>query len=470
MKKILLVLLLMVLFHIGYGQNKKLGNSTITINGVSHSINIDSARVIAKKAWIYGYPMFYNYKTIYLYGMNKNYADYAGGFNHFKHYAKMFTPADTAIVTPNDDTPYSWGILNVSDEPVILHVPVVVNRYYVMQLIDFYTYNFAYVGTRATGDKAGNYMIAGPNWNGKKPAGVDQVFKCETNLVTILGRTEVKDQADLANVKNIQSQYKLIPLHKFLNKPVPKVTAYKLKLPVWQDNDYSSRSFISLLNTFLQYTSIHPSEIDLRKSFASIGIVPGLAADKIQYSPEIADAVDKGIQDGKEALAENESKTKTSTDLFGTRADLQNNYLARATAASIGLFGNSKQEAVYTGSIKDNMGEFLSGENKYTLTFSKDQIPPVTYFWSITMYSIPQRYLVSNPINRYSIGDRDKDLKYNQDGSLTLYLQASSPGADKETNWLPCPEGKFNYIVRLYGPKASVTNGTWKQPLPVKIN
>lgn len=285
-----------------------------------------------------------------------------------------------------------------------------------------------------------------------------------------MGRTEVKGEDDLANVKNIQTQYKLIPLHKFLNKPAPKISKYKLELPVWQDKDYSSRSFINLLNAFLQYTSIHPSEIALRKSFASIGIIPGLASDKIQYSPEIASAIDEGIKDGMAALAENVRKTISSADLFGTRADLQNNYLTRATAASIGLFGNSKQEAVYTGSIKDDTGQFLSGENKYTLTFSKDQIPPVTYFWSITMYSIPQRYLVSNPINRYSIGDRDKDLKYNQDGSLTLYLQATSPGADKETNWLPCPEGKFNYIVRLYGPKATVTNGIWKQPLPVKIN
>jgi len=470
MKRILIVFLLTVLFHNGYGQNKKTGNSAITINGVSHSINIDSARAIAKKAWIYGYPMFYNYKTIYLYGMDKNYPDYAGGFNRFKHYAKMFSPADTAIVTPNDDTPYSWGILNVTDEPVILHVPAIANRYYVMQLVDFYTYNFAYVGTRATGWKAGNYMIAGPNWHGKKPKGVDQVFKCETDLVTILGRTEVKDRADLANVKKIQSKYKLIPLHDFLKRTVPKVSKHKLELPVWQDKDYYARSFIPLLNAFLQYTSLHPSETALRKSFAGIGIIPGLAEDSIQYSPEIAAAIDEGIQDGMKELSENESKTKSSTDLFGTRADLQNNYLARATGAGMGLFGNSKQEAVYTGSIKDDAGQFLSGENKYTLTFSKDQIPPVTYFWSITMYSIPQRYLVSNPINRYSIGDRDKDLKYNQDGSLTLYLQASSPGADRETNWLPCPAGRFNYIVRLYGPKASITNGTWKQPLPVKIN
>ena len=143
--------------------------------------------------------------------------------------------------------------------------------------------------------------------------------------------------------------------------------------------------------------------------------------------------------------------------------------MTRATAARMGLFGNSKQEAVYTGSIKDNTGKMLMGGSKYTLTFSKAQIPPVKYFWSITMYCIPQRYLVSNPIDRYSIGDRDKNLKYNKDGSLTLYLQSTSPGKDKEANWLPSPsKGIFNYVVRLYGPEPAVTNGEWKQPLPIK--
>jgi len=471
MKKVLVVILLTFLFFNGFSQSKKTGSSTITINGVNHNIDPDSARAITKKAWLYGYSMFYNYKTIYLYGMNKNYSDYAGGFNRFKHYAKMFTPADTSIVTPNDDTPYSWAILNVTDEPVILHVPAITKRYYVMQLIDLYTYNFAYVGTRATGDKEGNYMIAGPNWHGEKPAGVDKVFKCETDLVTILGRTELKGPDDIPNIKAIQAQYKLIPLHDFLKKPAPQPAKFKLELPVWQEKDYASISFINVLNALLQYASVHPSEIALRKSFASIGIIPGVPLDKIKYSPALTDAINQGVKDAQKALAISEGKTISSINLFGTREDLHNNYLTRATAARMGLFGNSKQEAVYTGSIKDNTGKMLSGGNKYTLTFSKAQIPPVKYFWSITMYTIPQRYLVSNPINRYSIGDRDKALKYNKDGSLTIYLQATSPGTDKEANWLPSPsKGIFNYVVRLYGPEAAVTNGVWKQPLPVKVN
>jgi len=467
MKKLLQFLFLSVLFLNGYSQTKT--TSTITINGVSHTVNIESARAIAATAWLYGYPMFYNYKTIYLYAVNKQYSDYAGGFNRFKHYAKMFTPADTSIVTPNDDTPYSWAILNLTDEPVILHVPAINNRYYVMQLIDLYTYNFAYVGTRATGTKAANYMIVGPKWHGEKPAGIDKIFKSETDLVTILGRTELKGASDIPNVKSIQSQYQLMPLHTFLKKQAPASVKFAIPLPLWQEKDYGSIAYINVLNALLQYTTINPSETALRKSFASIGIIPGVSADKIKYSKELSNAINEGVKDGQRALALSESKTISSINLFGTREDLHNNYLTRATAARMGLFGNSKQEAVYTGSIKDNTGKMLMGGSKYTLTFSKAQIPPVKYFWSITMYCIPQRYLVSNPIDRYSIGDRDKNLKYNKDGSLTLYLQSTSPGKDKEANWLPSPsKGIFNYVVRLYGPEPAVTNGEWKQPLPIK--
>jgi hypothetical protein len=219
----------------------------------------------------------------------------------------------------------------------------------------------------------------------------------------------------------------------------------------------------------LQYASIHPSEVDLRQQFDYIGIIPGKAINKVKYSTEITNAINQGIKDGQQALAASASSITSSIDIFGSRDDLHNNYLMRATAAAMGIYGNTKEEAVYTGSMADRKGKQLIGSKKYTLTFSKDQIPPVKYFWSITMYSLPQRFLVKNPIDRYSISDRTKGLKYEKDGSLIIYLQSSSPGADRESNWLPTPQqGGFNYILRLYGPKDAVTNGDWKQPLPVK--
>lgn len=442
--------------------------------GPSAAFNLspDSARAIAKQAWIYGYPMFYNYKSIYLYALDKSYPDNAGGFNRFKNYAKIFTPSDTSVVTPNDDTPYSWAILNLSTEPVVIVVPPIDNkRYFVMQLVDLYSYNFAYIGTRSTGDGGGKYLIAGPDWNGAKPAGIDSVFHCETNLVTVLGRTQLFSASDMVNVVRVQSGYHLEPLSTFLKTSAPAPKKYNLDLPAWNESDYSSTSFIGVLNALLQYTSVDSSETALRESFAKIGILPGKPFDSTQYSPEVLAAIRQGIQDGKDALEKSKSVTVSSLGLFGTRQELGNDYVKRATAAAMGLFGNSAVEAYYTGSMLDRTGKPLNGENKYVVHFAKDQIPPVNYFWSITMYNLPQRYLVANPINRYSIGDRTPGLHYESNGDLMIYLQATDPGGKKTANWLPSPaSGPYNFVVRLYGPKAAVTDGSWKLPLPELVN
>ncbi|MDR2084465.1 MAG: DUF1254 domain-containing protein [Bacteroidales bacterium] len=403
--------------------------------------------------------------------MDKNSPDYAGGFNRFKNYTKMFTYEDTTIVSPNNDTPYSWGILDLSDEPVILEVPAIpADRYYVMQLIDLYTYNFAYVGSRSTGNGAGRYLIAGPDWKGNKPAGVDSVFRCETNLVCILGRTELKNENDMPTVEKIQKQYNLMPLHEFSGIQTPTHKSYKLPLPVWSEPDYMNVSFINILNILLQYTSMHPSEKELRSRFARIGIIPGQPLDTTLYSKEVLEAIREGIKDGKTALKDSIAHIENSMNLFGTRSDLRNDYLARATAAAVGIYGNTKEEAVYVGGSNDIDNHPLTGDKKYILHFTKGQIPHVEYFWSITIYNLPNRSLVQNPIDRYSIGDRSEDLKYNADGSLDIYLQSVSPGKAKEGNWLPVPaQGPFNCIIRLYGPGTDITNGTWQQPFPKEV-
>jgi hypothetical protein len=216
--------------------------------------------------------------------------------------------------------------------------------------------------------------------------------------------------------------------------------------------------------------AIDPSETILMQRFAMIGIVPGKPFDSTAYPQDVRLAINKGVDDGKVALKASIDNTTSSMELFGTRAYLQNNYLKRATAGAMGLFGNTKEEAVYVGSMKDKRGNPLMGNQKYVLHFSREQLPKVKYFWSTTLYSLPRRYLAKNPISRYSIGDRTKGLKYNRDGSLDIYLQAATPGQIKESNWLPTPaKGPFNYVIRLYGPSTEITNGTWEQPLPEKV-
>lgn len=443
--------------------------SNDNISEVTITKSPDSAKAIAKEAWTYAFPLAMNYRTMHLYALDKTYPDYAGGFNKFKHYDKIFTAADTAVVTPNNDTPYSWAILNLADEPVVLEVPQVQNRYYSFQFIDLYTFNFAYVGSRATGDKAGKYLIAGPDWKGEKPAGIDKVIESETNLVTLLGRTELKMAAgDIENVKKLQTQYKLTPLHEFTKGAAPVHKEFALPLPQFKQADLGSESFIGLTNSLLQYASANPAEKELRAKFAKIGIVPGKKFEPSAYSAEVLKAITQGVQEAGKELEQGTTKLKNATDLFGSRENLNGDYTKRALGAAAGLFGNTKEEAIYIGTRSDKANNDLSGKNKYVIRFPKGQTPPDKYFWSITVYELPSRYLVNNPINRYSIGDRTTGLKYESNGDLIIYIQNEAPKG-KESNWLPAPKNAFYYLIRIYGPEESILNGTWKAPQPEKV-
>jgi hypothetical protein len=467
MKKALLITLVFIAV---FSCKKK--NETATdapVKEVAITKSADSAREIAKEAWTYAFSMAMNYRTMHLYALDKTYPDYAGGFNKFKHYDKIFTAKDTAVVTPNNDTPYSWAILNLTDEPVVLEVPEVKDRYYSFQFVDLYTFNFAYVGSRATGDKAGKYLIAGPDWKGERPEGIDKVIQSETNLVTLLGRTELKMAAgDIENVKKLQAQYKLTPLHEFIKEAVPATKEFALPLPEFKETDLASASFIGLTNSLLQYTSVNPVETELRAKFAKIGIVPGKKFDPKEYTPEVLKAITEGAQLAGKELKEGTDKLANATDLFGTREMINGDYSKRALGAAAGLYGNTKEEAVYIGTRSDKANKFLSGKNKYVIRFPKGQTPPDKYFWSITLYELPSRFLVPNPINRYSIGDRTTGLKYEPNGDLVIYIQREDPKG-KESNWLPAPEDAFYYLIRIYGPEESILNGTWKAPQPEQV-
>lgn len=463
MKKLttLIIIALIALTSCKKDQSKDKQDATDTI------VSSDSITAIAKEAWIYGYPIFYNYKTIYASGLSKEDRAYAG-FNKFKSFAMSATPKDTLVITINNDTPYSMAAIDVSNEPVILDVPKIENdRYYVMQFVDLYTFNYEYIGTRATGNNPGKYLIAGPDWKGETPKGINKVLHSETNLIFLVGRTQLHDPTDLPNLKRIQAQYKLIPLHEYTKQPAPETKKYNLPLPVWKESDYSSPQFINVLNSLLQYASEDSSETALRARFAKIGIVPGVPFDSSKYPPETIKAIEKGIAEAKQELESNLNNVTDFANLFGTRAALKNNYLTRAVAAAAGIYGNTNIEAVYTGSANDKNKQPLLGNNNYILKFNKKDLPEAKYFWSITMYNLPKRFLVPNPINRYSIGNKTKGLKYEANGDLFIYLQSTSPGKDKESNWLPTPkEEAFMFVTRIYGPQPDVINNVWKMPLP----
>jgi hypothetical protein len=429
------------------------------------------ARAIAKEAYIYGFPLVDNYRVMHAYFVDSANKEFKGAWNQVHNTARVYTPDDTAIQTPNSDTPYSSVGADLRAEPLVFTVPAVEKgRYYSVQFIDLYTFNFAYVGSRATGNEAGNFLLVGPNWKGEKPAGIKAVIPCETEFAFVVYRTQLFKPDDIDNVKKIQAGYKVQPLSQFLGQPAPDA-APKLEFlkPLTPEQQRTSPEFFNVLNFVLKFCPTHPSEKDLRARFARLGIGAGFDAAKL--SPKIKTAVEEGMAD---ALKEFDEFKKTqvdtgkitSGDMFGTREYLKNNYMFRLCAALMGIYGNSKAEAMYPIYAVDAAGEKLdASKNRYTLRFAKDQFPPVNAFWSLTMYKLPESLLVANPLNRYLINSTMlPDLKRDADGGVTLYIQNESPGKDKESNWLPAPQGPFIAFMRLYWPKEGALNGTWKAP------
>jgi hypothetical protein len=422
------------------------------------SVSDKEVQAIARDAYIYSYAMLENYQTLRTQAVDKNAAGYVGGFNVYRHFSEPATPDNKDIVSPNNDTPYSWAWLDLRAEPMVISVPAVPReRYYVIQWIDLFTYNFAYIGVRATGFGAGSYMIAGPKWHGKKPAGIKQVFKAETDIVGTLTRTALFGPDDIPNVKAIQAQYRLQPLSAFLKQSAPP-PAPAIDFPPYDKAKARTHDFIGYLNFLLQFAEPpDPSEVAIRKRFEKIGIGPGRPWDASKVDPATLAAIDAGVKEGQAEIDALAAKTFSTNGLFGSRAQLKTNYLQRDVGAMKGLYGNSLEEAWYGGYVCD-------GSKPAAVHFTKANLPPGKFFWSMTMYTIPDRFLYANPINRYSIGDRTKGLQYGKDGSLDIYVSNTSPDKDKESNWLAAPAGKCSLVARVYGPSKAAMTGAWKLP------
>lgn len=436
----------------------------------------EEARAIAKEAYIYAYPMADGYRIQYAYFVNQNSPEYKAPYNVLYNTARVYTPDDKAVQTPNSDTPYSFAGLDLRAEPYVITVPKMdKDRYFSIQFIDYYTHNFDYAGSRTTGNDGGNYLIAGPSWRGETPAGITKVIHSETQLLIALIRTQLFSIDDLEKVKKIQEGYKLQSLSAFLGQtPPPSPDSILFIPPLPHEQQKNSLEIFNILNFQLQFCPTHPSEKELMQRFTKIGIGAGQKFDTTAYSQEIKAAMKQGIAD---AWADFEALKKriddhevASGDVFGTREFLKNNYLYRMAAAILGIYGNSKNEAMYPFYSLDSNGNPLNGENKYMLRFEPGQTPPAHGFWSLTMYELPASLLVSNSINRYLINSPMlPQLKKDPDGGITIYIQSTSPGKDKESNWLPAPKAPFMAVMRIYWPKEEALNGTWKQPQINKV-
>jgi len=429
------------------------------------------ARAIAKEAYIYGNPLADNYRIMYSSFVDKTDPEYKGPFNQIKNFARVYTPEDKSVQTPNSDTPYSWLAMDLRTEPLVLTVPPIEKeRYFSIQLIDLYTHNFDYIGSRTTGNDGGNFLISGPNWNGEVPDGITKLIRSETELAVAIYRTQLFNPDDIENVKTIQAGYNVQPLSKFLGQPAPKsAPPIDFIEPLTREEIKKSPKIFQQLNFLLQFCPTHSSEQELMARFAKLDIGAGKTFDWNKFPPEIQAAIGQGIVDAWAEFAELKKLADAgkvgSGDVFGTREHLKNNYLYRMAGAVLGIWGNSEAEAIYPTYYVDSEGQKLDGTHKYILHFASGQLPPVNSFWSLTMYKLPASLLVANPIDRYLLNSPMlPDFVRDADGGITLYIQNQSPGKEKEPNWLPAPDGPFSVVMRLYWPKPEALDGTWKLP------
>jgi hypothetical protein len=448
----------------------------LTFTTQAADVTPGEARAIAKEAYIYGFPMVDNYRIQYGYFVDTKNPEYKAPWNEIKNTPRVYTPEDKAIQTPNSDTPYSFVGMDLRAEPIVLTVPEIEKeRYYSIQLIDAYTFNFDYIGSRSTGNDASSFIIAGPGWKGATPKGVEKVIHAETQFAFAVYRTQLSNPGDLDNVKKVQAGYKAQPLSAFLGTPAPNAApAIDFIKPLTPEEQKTSLQFFNILNFALQFCPTHPSETELMARFAKIGVGAGKIFDANKLSPEIKTAIEQGMADAWVAFAELEKEFAagkvTSGDVFGTREFLKNNYLYRMAAAVLGIYGNSKLEAMYPFYAVDSAKQKLTGANRYVVRFAPGQLPPVNAFWSLTMYEMPKSLLVANPINRYLLNSPMlPQFKKDADGGLTLHIQNESPGKGKESNWLPAPKGPFVMAMRLYWPKEEATEGKWTAPLAQQL-
>jgi hypothetical protein len=442
---------------------------------------IVETKAIAEEGLVYGLPLVMYYTSTYELFVDKTSSQYKAPIGTLTNEARVFTYEDTAVITPNSDTPYSLMEVDLRAEPTVISVPAVPKpRYYSVQLTDANTFNYGYMGSRSTGTEAGDYLVAGPDWKGETPGQIKQVFHSTTPFTVIIFRTQLFDASDMPNVIKIQAGYKVQPLSSFLKQappPAPPAIDY-----MKADAEIAKKEFWEVLDFALQYSPAGPEEAGIRAKLASIGVGPGKTFHMKDLSLEHkaamllgmkagSDQVDKYIASGGKVI-----NGWNVGSFFGDRAYYNGDWLKRAAAAKGGIYGNSAIEAMYPLTRVLPNGEAMDGsKHNYTLNFAKGELPPVNAFWSVTMYDGKSQFLIENPIKRYLINSPMlANMKTNADGSLTILVQKDSPGKEKEANWLPAPDGPIYLVMRLYWPKETPPSilpageGTWNPPAIVQ--
>jgi hypothetical protein len=426
------------------------------------------AYTVGVQAYIYGYPLVEMYRVRH-FRIGNTTRQPRGHLNQFEHMRELQTHTSVAVICPNNDTLYSSAFFNLATEPLVLELPDTNGRYYVAHFMDFYTNGFAYLGKRTTGTKAGTYLLTGPGWKGTLPANMKRI-ESPTNAGWLLARILIDGPEELAAVHALQDQFHLTPLSRWGRKEL---------LPPQKEPEYPAfetatdrLKYFEFLNLALHENPPRPEDRGLLSLFSQIGIsrekpfavkdLDAATARGLRRAWDTGEKIVFSLKGQEQPLANGWTRPRSHLGQFG------DDYLYRAHIAKHLLAAMSPEEAsIFTLGLDTSVP--LKGENRYRLRFEKGELPPVEAFWSVTMYHSPSGFLVENPKQRYSVGDRTKGLKYGPDGSLEMTLQRESPGPEKESNWLPAPKGNFGLALRCYVPKAAILSGAWKPPAVMPV-
>lgn len=432
------------------------------------------ARTQTAEAFTLLYPSLGIYRIIYTAAVDEKSLEWQAPFNRFSHQARLVWPA-TPTARANTDVLVSSAALDLRREPLVLSVPALPReRYFSFHLVDLGARSFGRLDSAGESQSARNYLVAGPGWKGRTPKGIEEVFRATANFALITGRTAVNGAGDLSAASGVIRQYTLTPLSAFQKRKAPPVPP-RLNFPPYDAARAGSAAFVVYANFLLGQSAIPPEQKSLLGRFRALGLYPGRHFDPERLEPDIRRAMDEGVAAAHariDAEVPRLSPHRNGWSLTGSALAQpeapRDAPLIRAAAAAIGLWDESLAVIYASDGIADDKGDPLNAfRHNYTLRFAADQLPPVDGFWSVTAYALPGERLVANTMDRYSVGSRSPGLKYDKDGSLTLYIQYKPPAGEREANWLPAPNGLFSLTLRMYSPKPESLSPPYAPP-PVR--
>src|SRR6185437_14200288 len=434
-------------------------------------ITPEEAHAIGVDSYLYFYPLVtMDVTRQQLTNVEAGKSEIGGPMNMFANVQAFPTADMRVVVRPNFDTLYSSGWLDLTKEPMIVSAPDTGGRYYLLPMLDMWTNVFASPGWRTTGTQAGNFIVVPPGWTGSVPADFTRI-DAPTPYVWIIGRTKTDGPPDYDAVHKIQAGYKITPLSQW-GKPAQPVavkidpTVDMKTPPKTQVDTMPAGKFFAYAAELLKVNPPHLTDQPIIAQLKRIGIEAGKSFDLGRAEPAVRKALESAPGEAQQLMAWKLPTLARVTNGWSMNTDTMgvygNYYLKRAMIAQAGLGANLPEDAIYPINLADDTGRPLDGANKYKLHFDKGDTPPVNAFWSVTLYD-NEGFQVGNPLNRFAVSSW-MPFRFNADGSLDLYFQSETPGADKEANWLPAPKGPFNLTMRLYAPRSEALTGKWNPP------